>query len=186
MTEFDLITQIKEGNQKAFEMIFNDYYTPLVSYSNTIVKDQGDAEDIVQQLFIKVWQKRSELEKIDSIRNYLYRSVYNASLNRVKQQAVRNTYAKEQVHLHSVTADINLGQKELQQKIDEAIAKLPEQCAHVFKLSRFKELKYHEIAAELNISVKTVENHMGKALRLMREMLKEYLPILLILFYQLG
>lgn len=184
--ETNLITQIREGNQKAFEMVFNDFYTPLVNYSNTIVKNQNDAEDIVQQLFITVWQKRSDLEKVDSLRNYLYRSVYNASLNRVKQQAVRTNYAKEQMRVVSDKYETNIVHKELQQKINEAIEKLPEQCAKVFKLSRFNEMKYQEIADELNISVKTVENHMGKALKLMRELLKDYLPVILILLYQLG
>lgn len=186
MKESETRAQIKQGSETAFEMLFNDYYVPLVNYSNTLVRDKEDAEDIVQQVYISVWQKRTEIDKIDSLRNYLYRAVHNSSLNRIKQRTVRSDYAKEQMYVITNRQETSIIQKELQQKIEKSIEKLPEQCAKVFKMSRFEELKYQEIALALNISVKTVENHMGKALKLMREMLKEYLPVVLIILYNLG
>jgi RNA polymerase sigma-70 factor, ECF subfamily len=169
---------------KAFEMLFNQYYKPLVNYSFTLLKDTGEAEDIVQQVYINVWQKRDELDIHTSPRAFLYKSVYNASLNRIKQNNVRNAYAADA----KVTAPIadeadTVVAKELKQKIDFAIEQLPEQCGKIFKMSRYGNLKYQEIANELGISVKTVENQMGKALKTLRVTLKEYMP-LLILFTQ--
>lgn len=169
---------------KAFEMLFNQYYKPLVNYSFTLLKDTGEAEDIVQQVYINVWQKRDELDIHTSPRAFLYKSVYNASLNRIKQNAVRASYSADAKQTAAVadTADAVVA-KELKQKIDVAIDQLPEQCGKIFKMSRYGNLKYQEIANELGISIKTVENQMGKALKTLRITLKEYMP-LLILFTQ--
>jgi RNA polymerase sigma-70 factor (ECF subfamily) len=110
--------------------------------------------------------------------------VRNACLNVIKHEKIKQKYAGEELALaepgyesvaHTVTSN------ELETRIRNAIEKLPEQCRLVFKLSRFEELKYTEIADQLNISVKTVENHMGKALKIMREQLKDYLPFIIML-----
>jgi RNA polymerase sigma-70 factor, ECF subfamily len=180
MSEGKVIQIMQIGDIKTFEMTFKQYYKPLVHYSHTILKDMDEAEDIVQQSFITIWQKQAELQIETSLKSYLYKSVYNASLNRVKQQKVRQSYANE-VQAVSVYPTSELShQKELEAKIEWALSQLPEQCAKVFKLSRYEQLKYQEIATELNISIKTVENHVGKALKLMRDMLKDYLPLLII------
>ncbi|MGV3596214.1 MAG: RNA polymerase sigma-70 factor [Bacteroidota bacterium] len=170
---------------KAFEMLFNQYYKPLVNYSFTFLKDPGEAEDVVQQVYINVWQKRDELDIHTSLRAFLYKSVHNACLNRIKQMAVRESYAADSMRTATVehTADVVVA-KELKQKIDDAIDQLPEQCGKIFKMSRYGNLKYQQIADTLGISVKTVENQMGKALKILRTELKEYMP-LLILFTQI-
>jgi RNA polymerase sigma-70 factor, ECF subfamily len=180
MTEGKVIQMAVLGDIKSFEMTFKQYYQPLVYYSHTILKDMDEAEDIVQQSFVTIWQKQSELKIETSLKSYLYKTVYNASLNRVKQQKVRQSYANEFQAISSHPVVENQNHKDLEQKIDWALTQLPEQCARVFKLSRYEQKKYQEIASELNISIKTVENHMGKALKLMREMLKDYLPLLII------
>jgi RNA polymerase sigma-70 factor, ECF subfamily len=137
-----------------------------------------EAEDIVQQSFITIWQKQSELQIETSLKAYLYKLVYNASLNRVKQKKVRQSYSNE-VQAVSAYPSAELGhQKELETRIDWALSQLPEQCAKVFRLSRYEQMKYQAIANELNISIKTVEHHIGKALKVMRELLKDYLPVL--------
>ncbi len=180
MAESKVIQFVQLGDIKTFEMTFKQYYQPLVNYSHTILKDMDEAEDIVQQSFVTIWQKQGELQIETSLKSYLYRAVYNASLNRIKQQKVRQNYAYE-VQAVSTYPTFELGQhKELETKIEWALTQLPEQCAKVFKMSRQSQLKYQEIANELGISIKTVENHMGKALKLMREMLKDYLPLLII------
>lgn len=179
----EVIEQFRSGNVEAFESVFHAYYKPLVNYAKTILRDTDDAEDIVQQVFIAVWEKRATTEIHTSLRALLYKSVHNACLNRLKQQQVRSGYAKEVIQLHreqGVTED-RVQQKELQQKIEDALDQLPEQCAKIFKMSRFEQLKYQEIADKLGLSVKTVENQMGKALKIMREQLKDYLPFLVMI-----
>jgi RNA polymerase sigma-70 factor, ECF subfamily len=102
----------------------------------------------------------------------------------IKHEKIKQKHAREElaigVHSHDSVAHA-VAESELEVRIQQAMDKLPEQCRLVFKLSRFEELKYSEIAEQLNISIKTVENHMGKALKIMREQLKEYLPLLIVL-----
>lgn len=182
----EVIHQFRSGNEDAFEQIFHAYYKALVHYAKTILKDMDDSEDIVQQVFVSVWEKRLNIEVHTSLKAILYKSVYNACLNRLKQQQVRNGYAKEVIQLHNeqgITQD-SVQQKELQHKIEAAINMMPEQCAKIFKMSRFEQMKYQEIADALNLSVKTIENQMGKALKIMREQLKEYLPLLIMILSQ--
>ncbi len=184
--EKDVIEQFRSGSEAAFGQVFHTYYKALAAYARTILKDNDDAEDMVQQVFITVWEKRSAMEIHTSLRSLLYRAVHNACLNRIKQQQVRSGYAKEVIQLHreDSTTEDRMQQKELQQKIELAMEQLPGQCARIFKMSRFEQLKYQEIADQLGLSVKTVEHQMGKALKVMREQLKDYLPLLVIILSQ--
>lgn len=182
----EVIHQFRSGNEDAFEQIFHAYYKALVHYAKTILKDMDDSEDIVQQVFVSVWENRLKIEIHTSLRALLYKSVHNACLNKIKQQQVRSVYAKEVIQLHNeqgITQD-TIQQKELQHKIEAAMDMMPEQCAKIFKMSRFEQMKYQEIADALNLSVKTIENQMGKALKIMREQLKEYLPLLIMILSQ--
>jgi RNA polymerase sigma-70 factor (ECF subfamily) len=178
-----VLETIKSGNESAFEMIFKSYYQPLCRYAYTFLQDKEEAEEVVQSVFISLWEKRHALEIQTSFKAYLYRMVRNSCLNlikheKVKQQHVAHELAVAEVSYDSVSEKVNAS--ELTLKISEAMKVLPEQCRLVFQLSRFEELKYQEIADQLQISVKTVENHMGKALKIMREQLKDYLPLFLI------
>ena len=162
--------------------MFKGHYQNLCSFANSFLGDIDEAEEIVQQVFYSLWTKRESIEVNSTLKSYLFKAVHNSSLNKIKQGKVRQLYADDykshaNVTTHSTT-DVVQG-KELEAIINDAIAELPEQCGVVFKMSRFGNLKYAEIADELNISVKTVENHMGKALRLMRDKLKDYLHILI-------
>ncbi|MBP7497579.1 MAG: RNA polymerase sigma-70 factor [Bacteroidales bacterium] len=176
----------KINNLKDYEMIFHKYYNPLVVYANTLLKDIDETQDIVQQVFVSVWEKRNEIEFHTSVRAFLYKSVYNSCINFIKQKTIRNDYLKEarfteENPLFNDTAS----HKELQTKIDYAIDSLPEQCRKIFRMSRYDEMKYREIADKLNLSVKTVENQMGKALKVLREHLKEFLSIIIIFLIKL-
>jgi len=180
--EANLLNQVKSGNTQAFESIFNSYYEALVGYGRTLLKNTDEAEDIVQQVFIAVWEKREAMEIHTSFRAMLYKAVYNSCLNRIKHEQVRRSYARE-VKLSSASSfsQEDIQQKELREKIDKAIEQLPEQCGKIFKMSRFEYLKYQEIADKMGLSVKTVENQMGKALKLLRENMKDYLVLLMII-----
>lgn len=177
--------QIRSGDKKVFEEVFRLYYRPLCGYAQTLLKDADEAEEAVQNLFFNLWSRREALEINVSVKSYLYRATHNDCLNRIKHGKVRLAYAEE---VKTTAGSFEDGQeriqaRELSQRINTAVSELPEQCGVVFKLSRFENLKYNEIAERLDISVKTVENHMGKALKLLREKLKDYLPGLIWLCY---
>lgn len=175
---------LKEGEETAFEMIFKSHYQALCNYAFTFLHDRDEAEEIVQSTFLNIWEKRKVIEVQTSLKSYLFRAVRNTCLNVLKHAKIRQHHATETVALtnpghEDVTEQVHA--TELEAKIANAMEALPEQCRLIFKMSRFEELKYAEIAEHLNLSVKTVENQMGKALKIMREQLKEFLPILLII-----
>jgi RNA polymerase sigma-70 factor, ECF subfamily len=183
LLEKQVLETLQLGNESAFEMIFRTYYQPLCRYAYSFLQDKEEAEEVVQASFITVWEKRNNIAIETSLKSYLYRMVRNSCLNvikheKVKQQHVAHELAVSEVAYESVAHKIQAAELEI--RITEAMKTLPEQCRLVFQLSRFEELKYQEIADQLQISVKTVENHMGKALKLMRVQLKDYLPLFLI------
>jgi RNA polymerase sigma-70 factor (ECF subfamily) len=175
---------LSKRDEAAFEQVFKTHYKNLHAYAFTILKDEDEAEEMVQQVFFKLWERSENLSFSGPIAAYLYRAVHNESLNFLKHQKVK---AGHQLHVaHSMKNKTEYGQgkmmrKELENKFREALNELPEQCRTVFQLSRFEDMKYREIADKLDISVKTVENHMGKALKLLRAKLVDFLPLLLIL-----
>lgn len=187
MVEFPEQQQLQAlaaGDITAFEMIFRTNYQPLCNYAYTFLQDKEEAEEIVQSTFLSVWEKKETLSIRTAVKPYLYAMVRNACLNVIKHEKIKQKHVVEEmaigVHSHESVSQA-VASSELESKIQEAMEKLPEKCRLVFKLSRFEELKYAEIAEQLSISIKTVENHMGKALKIMREQLKDYLPLLIVL-----
>jgi len=177
---------IHQGDKVAFEKVFRLYYQPLCNYAGPLLKDFDEAEEVVQNVFYTIWNKRETMEVHTSVKAYLYRAVHNDCLNKLKHRKVKQHYAEAYQYSASVAEGHganSLLTKELGQKIEQAIESLPEQCGQVFKLSRFEQLKYSEIAEQMGLSVKTVENHMGRALKLLREKLKDYLPLVMWLLY---
>lgn len=165
-----------------FEQVFKEHFKSLHAYACSILKDEDSAEEVVQNVFYKLWEKKERIHTLDSIPAYLYRSVYNESLNMIKHNKVRSDY---QTHAgyqtnHTDDAANQANLKELETRLTKAMNELPEQCRTIFQMSRFEELKYREIADKLNLSVKTVENQMGKALKLMRQKLADFLIVVMI------
>ena len=176
------MTSTTEIDSQALESLFRTHYDGLSRYAFTIIKNQAEAEDVVQGLFVKLWEKRKDLDVIKDTKAYLYRSTHNESLNAIKK--LKRIAGDEEIKDSSL-ADLNdansiLIGEELQVRIESAMNQLPDKCQEVFRLSRMEQLSYKEIAQQLEISQKTVENHMGKALRMMREGLKDYLPLVLV------
>ncbi len=174
----DMLLMIKNSNAKGLELLFKTYHHKLWLFANQFLNDADAAEDIVQDLFTYIWEKRVSLQINSSLKAYLYMSVKNRCLNKLKTEMRTTTLvddADESFNLtHQHTQQI-IEAKNLQQRIDLAIAALPPKCGLAFKMSRFEDMSYKEIAEALDISVKTVENQIGKALSIMRLQLKDFL-----------
>lgn len=173
--------RLLDGDEKAFEQAYVAHFGALHGYAFTFLHDDVLAEEAVQNVFLRIWKRRESLGSLQPLKPYLYRAVRNESLNILKHRKVERTYAEQLApHLSAVGHDASeplLG-LELKQRIAAALEALPEQCGRIFRMSRFEELRYQDIADVLGISVKTVENQMGKALKIMRTKLAEYLPLL--------
>lgn len=166
----------------AFEQTFKTHFKGLHAYAVTIIRNEAMAEELVQNVFCRLWEKSEKLDIRQSLTGYLYRAVYHESLNYLKHQKVKTayqTFSKYHMDENADGASKKLMLRDLEEQLQQAMQALPEQCRIIFQLSRFEELKYHEIAGRLGISIKTVENQMGKALRLLRLKLVDFLPLLL-------
>jgi len=165
-------------DKDAFEKLFREYFPPLMSFARKILVDEDDAREVVHKVFINLWEKREKIDLSTSLKSYLFTSVHNRSLNVIRD---RKKFSSEEVPEMAGEWDVStqIESMELEEKINEAIESLPEKCRQIFKLNRFDGLKYSEIAIQLNISVKTVENQMSKALKILREKLLKYLTLLL-------
>ena len=179
-----IVRLLTKRDEAAFEQVFKTHYKNLHAYAFTMLKDEDDAEEMVQQVFFKLWERSEHLTFSGPVAAYLYRAVHNETLNFIKHQKVK---AGHQLHvaysMKNKTEQVHgeLIGKELENKFRTALNELPEQCRTVFQLSRFEDMKYKEIADKLDISIKTVENHMVKALKLLRTKLVDFLTLLMIL-----
>jgi len=184
LNEERIISLLGERDEKIFEQVFKTHFKNLHAYAYTIVRDEMLAEELVQNIFYKLWERPEKLSISGSIAAYLYRAVYNESLNHLKHMKVRSKYQSHAMHemkSQSDSASKKIVLKELEAKLQRALHELPEQCRTIFQLSRFEELKYREIAERLDISPKTVENQMGKALKILRMKLIDFLPLTIFL-----
>ena len=182
MTEPDylaLVKNIRQNDKKSLEALFRLLYTPLRNYANVIINSKEDAEDIIQEVFLKLWNSRSDLDENRSIKTYLYVCTKNSCLNWLKHTKVRSDYARVMATVYeSSSAELSphesLIANDIENDLSIALNELPTQCRKIFELSRFEGLKYHEIASQLNISIKTVETQMSRALVKVRLQLKKH------------
>ena len=178
-------SRIKIGDEQAFELLFRKYYVKLCSFANKFLNEPEEARDIVQQVFIKLWECRDYIDPDDSIKAYLFKMTQNICINKLQRKKVESKYAEiyRLIYLnqHEISPDESLLTGELEKNINSALSRIPPRCKQVFELSRIEGLKYIEIADVLNISVKTVETQMSKAFRILRFELQEYIKLLLIL-----
>jgi RNA polymerase sigma-70 factor (family 1) len=160
-----------------FENIFREHYNSLSNYAFSILRKKEDAEDVVQDVFIKIWQNTPQVIETSQVKFYLITAVKNGCISFLRKQGKKVFIQPEDAHLHTLPIDPQPEKKKEQDVhhiVNEALSLLPPQCAVVFKMSRFGKLTYQQIATELNISVKTVENQVGKALRIMREYARKH------------
>ena len=153
----------------AYRKLFFHFFLPLKSFSNSIIKSNETAEEIVSDILIEIWARRKKLQAIEDLRMYLYTSVRNASLRKLQQTQKRTTLSLDDILVEfastDANAETNLITQELSQKIQSAIDLLPQQCKIIFKLAKEDKLKYKEIAELLNISVKTIDSQLAIALK---------------------
>ncbi len=182
--ENELIVRLKAGDQTAFELLFHFYYPGLVMYSTQFTADRMEAEEIVQDFFVRFWQKHRQILLTDSLKSYLFLSVKNGCLNYLKHKKVEEKYIQKMAELSGqhIAYDPDLYvASELQEKVKNAIDLLPEKCREIFIMSRIQGLKNEEIAANLNISKRTVETQISKALKVLRVELKDYIGLMILL-----
>lgn len=181
--EKDLIVRLKYGDQTAFELLFHFYYPGLVMFSTQFTTDRNEAEEIVQDFFVRFWQRHDQISLTDSLKSFFFLSVKNSSLNFLKHKKVEEKYIRKMTEM----ADRHLAydpdlyvDSELQEKVKQAIDLLPEKCREVFVMSRLRGMRNDDIATELNISKRTVETQISKALKVLRVELKDYVALLIL------
>jgi RNA polymerase sigma-70 factor (ECF subfamily) len=171
-TDLELFNEIKKSNEKAFEILFDKYYRQLCSFCDYFVKDSCLSEELVADVFATIWIKRHVINVEYNLKNYLYIIAKNNSLaylrkNKIETFPINNEIKNSRVS--SCSPDGNMLQSDKEMNISHILDILPPKSRKVFELHKFEGFKYKEIADLLNISTKTVENHLGKALKILRE-----------------
>jgi RNA polymerase sigma-70 factor (ECF subfamily) len=170
--------------KQKLEILFKEHFTQLVYFARKYLGDLDSSKEVVHSVFVKIWENRHEFEFDKPAKSYLFTSVYNRSLNVIRdnKKFVPNLQDNSTETIETGEFHDTLETSELEARIKTALQKLPEKCREVFELNRFEGKKYAEIAAKLNLSEKTVEAHMSKALKIMKEELKDYLYLLILFF----
>ena len=169
------VVELKNDNQNAFEELFNKYNKKLYYFALSYLEDNAEAEEVVQSVFVRLWENRSTLNETMSVKNFIYKSTVNACLNSLKKKAVRNRYFEKELIASDENVDRSHDEifyKDLKRQIDNIVASLPPQQQQIFQLSRFEGLSNADIATKLNLSVRTVENQIYRALKIIKDNLK--------------
>jgi RNA polymerase sigma-70 factor (family 1) len=181
VTEEDLesIDALKTRDKRRFEVFYKKYYKQLFTVAYRYVGRTETAEEIVHDVFINIWNKAGQLNIQTSLKSYLFRSVINSSLNHIKKE--KTQFEKQSAYaivhnqeLETLGEDTNEADETLFKGLEEALALLPEKCKQVMYLSRFGKLKQQEIADQLEISIKTVKNHLTYGFKKLREHLEKH------------
>jgi len=179
-----LLDRIKDGEKSAFSQVFIYYYSDLVTFANTFLHDTDTSEEIVQEVFITLWKNRNKIEITVSLKSFLLKSIQNRCIDRLRHLKIRDKYQSTILN-HPMLFENNTENyilySELEKSLKSALKKLPDDVSNTFSLSRFEGLTYNEISKKLDISVRTVEVRVSKALVLLRDQLKEYLLTILFL-----
>jgi RNA polymerase sigma-70 factor (ECF subfamily) len=187
MIEQEIISKLQEGNSDAFERIFRKYFPELCSYAKGIVKSGEAATEIVEDLFLYLWENCEDIVITVSLKSYIYQSVHHRCLKYLRHLKVEQKYNEylqytlTDTELQHPVSDsypvANLISKELEDLVEQTIQSLPEKCREIFCLHRFEDLTYPQIAQKLDVSINTVKTQMARALQKLRLNLKEYLPM---------
>ncbi|MFC2152217.1 RNA polymerase sigma-70 factor [Bacteroidota bacterium] len=167
-------------SEQTIKQLFDELFHQLALSAYRYVNDYGQAEEIVQDVFVKVWQNFDELKEIKDLKGYLFRAVQNSSLNFLKHLKVRQKFIEDSEVLNismEKSHEETISEEETKIRIHQAVNKLPDNWREAFVLSKYNKLKYHEIAEDMNISQKTVEKYISKALQFLRIELKDLILV---------
>jgi RNA polymerase sigma-70 factor, ECF subfamily len=174
----DIISRVKQGDRKAFEFLFKEYYARLCEYSFLLNKDHEASAEIVQDFFVKLWENRAKLE-ITNAKSYFFKAIHNNTIKYLHKRNKLEPLKEEFYNGYELQHDF-----ELTDKLEKSLNELPPKCKEIFILSRLDNLRHNEIAAKLGISPKTVEVQIRKANLLLKEKLKEFIPLLFFLLFK--
>ncbi len=184
-----LLNKLRKGDKEAYELLFKEYYTRLVIYSDKILRDTEIAREVVQDLFVNLYEKRDSLNISTSLSSYLYKAAYNRCMNYLKSLKTKEKYIQETEIYNNMRSNVVedfIEQAEMEAHLLKLISDLPERCRLIFTLNRFKGLSNTEIANKLNLSKRTVETQISKALKILRDNLKRYYPESVFIVFFLG
>lgn len=184
LNDSELIDRLKQDDEEAIALIYKNYWEPLYRAAYNIIKDRDICEDMVQELFIRLWNNRHAIEITVSLKAYLHASIRYEVYRQIRMGRVKeHIYDQLLERLHAPGVHANIEYEELVAQISAIVNQLPEKCREVYKLSRQENLTHKQIAERLNISTKTVENHLTKALRQLRTSLGVEITLLLLEHY---
>lgn len=175
------ITGLQRGDKHIFALLFKAYYKDLVLFGGSILRDRFLVEDIVQNVFLKLWNTHKEVEIKTSLKSYLLTAVRNSCLDEIRHTEIMREYEQSSSEAHRLEdydTDNYILYSDLSRHLEQAIQKLPEQYGKVFRMSRLEGMKYKEIASKLSISERTVEVWISKALSLLHIYLKDFMLLL--------
>ncbi|PWL30792.1 RNA polymerase sigma-70 factor [uncultured Roseivirga sp.] len=175
--------RLSRGDETAFQETFELYFKVLVLFATKFSLDKEAAEDLVQDVFVKLYEQRDRLQFHSSLKAFLYQSVRNRCIDLIRSTKTREKHhveIKADTDVEGLNSEELMLQSELEEKIYQSIKQLPEQCQLIFKMNRFEGKKNQEIANELNISKRTVETQISKALKRLREDIYPYLKAVLL------
>jgi RNA polymerase sigma-70 factor (ECF subfamily) len=181
-----LLEKVRESDQSSFSFIFTVYYSDLVQFAGTFIRDLDTCEEIVQDTFVYFWESRQTLIIQTSLKSYLLKMIQNRCIDWLRHLKIReqyNTYADHQFRLMENNTENYIFFSELEANLEEALNLLPPEIALAFRMNRQEGLTQNEIAARQNVSVRTIEVRIGKALILLREQLKDYLITILVIWH---
>ncbi|MBO6795169.1 MAG: RNA polymerase sigma-70 factor [Balneolaceae bacterium] len=167
----ELLLAIKSGDHKAFKLFFDVHHSYLYHFLLKKGLSEQQAEDLVQQAFVMIWEKREEIDEQKSLRAYLFRIAYTRMLNLFRDHSKFDENAETEATESDQKADANIENQELAEALTNAINQMPEKRQEVFRLCFIQEFTYKSAAEVLGVSVKTIENHMGLALKDLRNKL---------------
>ena len=178
MKEKQVIGRIREGDVQAFEWLFRQYYEKLCQWAYHYLHDLDSSEEVVQDLYYHIWRNRANMEFHVSVKSYLYKAVSNNCKMLIRNKNRRTAIEADMAALNPGSVEEPeelLEVKEIREVVQKTLEELPEKPAQIFRMSRYEGMKYREIAEKLSISIKTVESNMGKALKIFRKNLQEYI-----------
>lgn len=183
--ESELVKRIVLGDASAFEKLFKSYYQLLVDFCFLLVEDVSLAENIVQEVFLKIWENRVKLNLEIKIKSYLYRAVKNKALDYLRHVKIVKNRIEDvyDLNIQGKTPEEKLSEEEIVEFLIKLIEKLPEKCKLIFYMSKYDNLKYSEIAEIQNISIRTVESHIVRALKFLRERIFKFFLVFFFLIF---